>query len=87
MKADRLALRSGTKGQALVALLQLLECPCLNLVLVAVGMTIVVGSIAIALVEPFLVIALELVIEAYVVDAGAALLETFCFAQIGPEDL
>jgi hypothetical protein len=45
--------------------------------------TVVVAAIAVALMEPRLVFALELVVEDDALDARAALLEAFCVPYVG----
>jgi hypothetical protein len=64
-----------------------LERPGLNLFRVAIGMAVVVIAVAIPLVEPLLIVALELVVEYDAIDAGVALLEAFGFTKIGATDL
>jgi hypothetical protein len=64
-----------------------LERPGLNLFRVAIGMAVVVIAVAIPLVEPLLIVALELVVEYDAIDARAALLEAFGFTKIGATDL
>jgi hypothetical protein len=57
-----------------------LASPCLNLVWVSIGMAVVVVSVAITLVEPLLVVALELVVQNDALDSRTALLQTLRLA-------
>jgi hypothetical protein len=76
------------KVQLLIEIGQVvLERPLCNLARVAIGMSVVVGMIAIVLMEPPLVVALELVVEHDAFDACAALLEAFGFTFVGAIDL
>ena len=63
------------------------ERPLLNLPLVAIRVSVIVVAIPIALVEPLLVLALELVVEKHTLDMDVALGEPFCHAQVGLIDL
>jgi hypothetical protein len=53
----------------------------------SIGVAVVVLAVPIALVQPLLVLTLELVVEDDPLDAGAALQEGFCLAFVGPVDL
>lgn len=61
--------------------------PFFDLVLVAVGMAVVVVAVPIPLVQPLLVVALELVVQNDPIDARVALLQTLRFAFEGAIDL
>jgi hypothetical protein len=54
--------------------------PFLDLVWVTIGVAVVVVAVAIVLVEPLLVVALELVVENDAIDARPALVQALCFA-------
>jgi len=64
-----------------------LPCPLLDLSLVAIGASIAVAPIPVALVQPPLVLTLEFVVEDDSLDACAALLKAFCFTFVGAIDL
>ena len=63
------------------------ESPFLDLVWVAIGVAVVVVAVAIALMEPLLVVALELVVLDHALDSRAALLQALRFTFEGPIDL
>src|SRR5713101_185934 len=56
--------------------------PFLDLVRVAIGPTIAVVTVPITLVEPLLVLTLELVVEGHPIDACPALREAFGFSEV-----
>jgi hypothetical protein len=63
------------------------ERPRFDLARVAVGVAVVVFALPIALVQPFLVLALELVVEDHALDAGVTLFEPVGDAEIRLVDL
>src|SRR5206468_12015860 len=64
-----------------------LVSPRLDLAAIAVGMAVVVITVAIALVQPRLVLTLELVVEDDAIDPRAALFQALCFTFERPIDL
>lgn len=52
-----------------------------------VGVAVVVVAVAIAFVQPLLVVAFQLIVEDDPLNAGAAVQEGFCFALVGAIDL
>jgi len=61
--------------------------PLLDLPRIAIGPPVVVVAVPVPLVEPLLVLALELVIESHALDASTALLEPLRLAAIGAIEL
>src|SRR6266540_2471596 len=61
--------------------------PLRDLALVAIGPTVSIGSAAITLMEPLLVLALELVVQLHAVDFQSALFQPCCLAFVGAVDL
>ena len=61
--------------------------PFLDLVRVAIGVAVVVVAVAIVLMEPLLVVALELVVQNDPIDPRAALFQALRFAFESPVDL
>lgn len=61
--------------------------PLRDLALVAIGPAVSIWSVAITLVEPLLVLALQLVVQPHPLDLQAPLLEPRCLALIGAVDL
>src|SRR3954454_14072077 len=61
--------------------------PVFDLPRVAIGLAVVVLALPIALVQPFLVLALQLVVEDHALDAGVTLLEAVGDAEIRLVDL
>jgi len=59
-----------------------LASPSLDLFVRSIRMPVVVGAVAVPLMQPLLVVALELVVEDDAVDACAALRETLCSAFV-----
>lgn len=64
-----------------------LLCPLLDVALVAIGMTVVVVAVTIALVQPLLVITLELVVQDHSFDPCSTLLQAFGLTFEGTIDL
>ena len=59
------------------------ERPLFDLPLVAIGVSVVVVAVAIPLVQPLLVLALELVVQDDALDARVAFVEALGDAQVG----
>jgi hypothetical protein len=64
-----------------------LACPFANLLVGPIRMSVVVGAPSVPLVQPALVLPLELVVEKHSVDAGAAFGQAFCGAFVGAINL
>jgi hypothetical protein len=65
----------------------MLHRPEADLILVAIGMTVVVVPLAIVLVQPLLVIPLQLVVENDAVNSRALCLQALCHMKVGVVDL
>src|SRR5262249_37548073 len=65
----------------------MLACPLADFFIAPIGVPVVVGAVAIALVEPRLVLALELVIEDDAVDGRAPIRQALRRAFVRPIDL
>ena len=64
-----------------------LERPVADLFGRAIGVAVVVAAVPVALVQPALVVALELVVEDNAIDSCAAGLQALCLALVGAIDL
>ena len=62
-------------------------CPTFDFLCRPVRVTVIVVAVPIALVQPGLVLALQLVVEDHALDVRAPLLKAFCFTLIGTIDL
>jgi hypothetical protein len=63
------------------------ESPVADFFLCPIGMAVVVRTIPVTLVQPLLVLTLELVVEHDAFDVGTALGEPLCMAFVGAIDL
>jgi hypothetical protein len=64
-----------------------LECPLVDLLLGPIGMSVVIGTVAITFVEPGLVLTLELVVEEDALNPRPALGQALRLAFVGAIDL
>lgn len=65
----------------------MLHCPPANLVLITIGMPVVVVAPAVVLVQPLLIVPLQLVIEDDAVDTSALSVQAVRYMKVGVKNL